>query len=178
MFYRTVRHKRSASMTDEEIVALQAKAREHALDLQMVDAARGSPVAPCRILCQWCRDYHSPEEVELCMALPEKRAIVGASASSTSSALGAGLLTPFSELWAVLTATSYPDGRPRLTGRLSLSCESSLLKLTLTDNQTGHYACLTGSSLDDLLLSMEAGLSDGTCPWRLSTFDNGKTKKK
>lgn len=178
MYFRRVVKRRSACMTDEEIAELQARAREHALDIQKANDVWQAPVVPGVILCWWCRSYHSPGEVDKCMALPEKRATVGASESSMLNALDAGPLKQYCELWAVLTATTYPDGRRRQTGRLSLSCESSLLKVTVTDQETGQYACLTGGSLDELLLALEMGIADGTCPWRPSSYENGKSRKK
>jgi hypothetical protein len=178
MYFKRVVKRRSACMTDDEVYALQAAAREHALELAKTTSPDRPPATIGNVLCWWCRTMHSPGEVQSCMALPEKRAIAAVSGSSTSNALVAGLLTPFSELWAVLTAQAYPDGRKRLTGRLSLSCESSLLKVTVTDPETGLYGCLTGSSVDDLLLAIETGLADGTFPWRASSYDNGKARKK
>lgn len=129
-----------------------------------------------RVLCWWCRTYHPPSEVDACMALPRKPSGNGSSASSMSSALDAGLLKQYSELWGFLTLAAYPDGTKRKTGRLSLSCDVDMLGLGLQDEETGQYAFLNGRSLDDLLLEAESRLSDGTMPWRASRFQ-GKGRR-
>lgn len=126
------------------------------------------------VLCWWCRTVHPASEVEKCMALPTKRAVVGQNGSSTLSALDAGLLKPYSEIWAFLTQRSYPDGTKRQTGRLSLSCGSDGLVLSCTDDQTGQYCTLNGKSLDDLFLAFEAGLAASDLPWRESRFNGRK----
>lgn len=127
-----------------------------------------------RVLCWWCRTYHDPAEVTACMALPEKKATAESSTSSTSSVSAPGLLSQFTELWAFLTATSYPDGRSRMTGRISLSFDAGLLGLLLQDDQTGQYAFLNGRGLDDLLLEAETRLADGSLAWRASRFQPRK----
>jgi len=122
------------------------------------------------VLCWWCRERHSPDEVAACMALPRKVAPVEGSETSSSSSLAAGQWKSFPELWDFLTTTSYPDGAKRKTGKLSLSCESGLLGLLLTDAQTGQYAFLNGRSLDDLLAEAELRLGDGSMSWRASKY--------
>jgi len=134
------------------------------------------PEKPDRtVLCHWCRLYHPASEVESCMALPEKRAIVERNGLSTSTALAVGLLQQYSELWAFLTARTYPDGRKRRTGRMSFSCGLEGLVLSCTDEETGLYCSLAGKSVDDLFLQFETGLAAGDLPWRESKF--GKPKR-
>lgn len=123
-----------------------------------------------RVLCWWCREYHSPLEVEQCMSLPRKRTDVESSGSSSSNALDAGPLKDFSQLWAFLTSTCYEDGAKRRTGRLSVSFASPNLVLLLNDEETGQYACLTGRSLSDLLVDAELRLEADTMPWRASRY--------
>lgn len=154
------------------LTAIGGKVRDPCWDR---DGRQHLAVRVVKVLCWWCRTYHPPEEVERCMALPEKRATANGSASSMSSASAKGLLEPFVELWAFLTASTYPDGRKRRTGRLSVSFESGLLGLLLTDDETGQYAFLNGRSLDDLLLEVESRLADGSLAWRPSRY-NGRKK--
>jgi len=123
-----------------------------------------------KILCWWCRQFHPPEEVESCMALPKKKAGPGNSTSSTSNVLDAGLLTPFSELLAFLTATTFEDGTRRQAGKISLSFESGCWGLSLQDAETQQYAFLEGTSLDDLLLTVELKMKEDRVPWRPSKW--------
>jgi hypothetical protein len=104
------------------------------------------------------------------MALPRKAAPVPGSESSTSSVLAAELLGPYSELWAFLTSRTFPDGTKRLTGKISLSCESGLLGLLLNDSETGSYAFLQGHGVSQLLEEAELRLSDGSLAWRVSKY--------
>lgn len=130
-----------------------------------------------RVLCWWCREYHPPTEVESCMKIPEKRATTNGAAGCSLNASAAGLLSPFSELWAFLTGNAETDGKRRLPGKLSLSCAAGRLSLTLNDPQTGQYCHLDGEALDDLLLMAESGLADGSLPWRPSSYSKpGKAR--
>jgi hypothetical protein len=104
------------------------------------------------------------------MVLPRRTADAGNSGSCTSSALVAGPLSQYSELWAFLTSTTYPDGTLRRTGSLSLSCESGMLGLSLNDAETGQYAFLNGKDLEDLLTTAELRLTDGSLAWRPSRY--------
>jgi len=153
------------------LTAIGGKVRDPCWDR---DGREHRAVKVIQVLCWWCREYHPPEEVDSCMALPEKSALANGSTSSTSSALELGLLKPYPELWAFLTASAYPDGRKRQTGRLSLSFESGMLGLLLTDDQTGQYAFLNGRNLDDLLTEAELRLEAGSLHWKPSRYHNRK----
>jgi hypothetical protein len=167
---------------DKRLLAMFWKNLEEGLYRGPVrDHPRYSPRLPSSVadpdrtvLCWWCREHHLASEVEQCMSLPMKRASAGNSKSSTSSALVAGLLQPYSELWAFLTARTYPDGTKRLTGRLSLCCDSGGIRLSCTDDQTGLYVSLLGNSVDDVFLAFEAGLAADDLPWRESKFQGRK----
>jgi len=126
------------------------------------------------ILCWWCREKHSPDEVEKCMVLPRKSALANGSQSSTSRSLVAGPLSEYSELWAFLTSRMHPDGESRTTGCLSLSCDVDLLKMSLQDEETGQYACLTGTDLTTLLTEIELRLGDGSLAWRPSRYKRSR----
>jgi len=123
-----------------------------------------------KVLCWWCRTYHPPDEVRACMALPRKVAPADGKDTSLSSSLDAGQWKSFPELWAFLTTTSFEDGAKRKTGKLSLSSESGMLGLLLTDAETGQYAFLNGRNLDDLLAEAELRLGDGSLSWRASKY--------
>jgi len=169
-YFRRVVKRRTACMTDNEVYLLKAKAREHALEMQKVNDVDRPPATIVNVLCWWCRTMHSPDEVSSCMALPRKAADANGSPSSTSNSLVAGPLSTLPELWGFLTATAYPDGTKRRTGRLSVSFESGMLGLLLTDDETGQYAFLNGRNLDDLLAEAELRLGDGSLSFRPSRF--------
>ncbi len=129
-------------------------------------------------LCFWCEDEKWGMRGDSCMVLPRKIAGAENSSSSTSSALVAGPLEPYSEIWAFLTRTTYEDGTTRRTGRLSLSFESGMLGLLLNDTETGQYAFQNGSSLQDLLETTELRLTDGSLPWKASKYPSKGSGKK
>jgi len=149
------------------LTALGGKVREYFRDRD----GRPSPGVVIRsVLCWWCREMHSPGEVSTCMVLPRKTSAVAGSGSSTSKSLGAGPLEQYSELWAFLTAIAYPDGQPRKTGRLSVSCESDLLKVSLTCDETASYATLSGRNLLSILEEIELRLTDGSLTFKPSKY--------
>lgn len=112
------------------------------------------------------------------MAFPTVPAPAGGSQSSMSSALDAGLLKGYPELWDFLTTSALPDGSTRLTGRLSVSFESGVLKVSLTDDQTRQYVCMSGRRLDDLLTEIELRLADASLPWKPSFYEPRVKKRK
>jgi hypothetical protein len=170
LYRRRVVKRRPASLTDEEwLNIVQGKVLWPPLEPARPPDVRMFPDDPV-VLCWWCRALHKASEVLKCMALPEKRSKPTSSTESSSSALDAGFLTPFSEIWAFLTVTVYPDGRKRKTGRLSLSCDSDGIRLSLSDEETGQYASFLNPSVDDLFLAFEEGLGDGSVPWRVSKY--------
>lgn len=127
-------------------------------------------------LCYWCEVERWGTEDRTCMAFPTVPVPAAGSATSSSSALDAGLFKQYPELWDFLTTSILPDGTPRVTGRLSVCFESGVLKLSLTDDHTRQYASLSGRAMDDLLVEVELRLSDGSLPWRASSFTRGKRK--
>jgi len=110
------------------------------------------------------------------LPLPTKTAPAGTNGSSSSVVLVAGPLDGLSEVWAFLTATAYPDGTKRLTGRLSFSCEKGVLSVSLTDQETSQYVIRSGRSLSDILLALEAGLASGDLDWAPSRW-SGKGRR-
>jgi hypothetical protein len=111
------------------------------------------------------------------MALPRKVDVAKGNGSLSSVAKTGTLLAQYVEVLAFLSATSYPDGQRRQTGSLSLRFDSGQWRLSATDTETSSYVTLEGSTPDDLLLLFEAGLSDGSLPWRASKFTPGKVRR-
>lgn len=167
-------NKRTPCMTMEEAFTLTALGGKPRPDFARRPFDAGGNVEIRQVKCWWCREYHSPLEVETCMALPRKSDTTDSLPSSTSNVLDAGPLTQLEELWAFLTASAFPDGSSRRTGRLSLCFESGMLKLSLNDEETGQYACLSGRNLQTLLEEVELRFSDGSVPWRASRFNKSR----
>ncbi len=135
------------------------------------------PAKFSKIFCWWCRTSHSPDEVEKCMALPRRNEAPASSGSSTSKLAHGQLLSQFSEVLAFLTQTTWPDGKRRTTGRLSLSCGLTSWTLSAVDEESGQYVSLAADTPDDALLMFEAGLADGTLPWRASKYSSKGAKR-
>jgi hypothetical protein len=170
VYFRRVVKRRAACLTDEEMSALSRAAKKWEAHFRARDGQGSLPVAVPTVLCPYCRERHSPAEVDACMVLPRKSASAETSGSSTSKQLGAGPLLPCSELWAFLTSTSFPDGTKRRTGRLSVSCDGDMLGLLLNDEETGAYSFLNGRDLAALLEEAELRLADGSLSWRASKY--------
>jgi hypothetical protein len=111
---------------------------------------------------------------QLCMALSKPNVGPVAPGSSCSNLSRGQLLSEFSEIWDFLTKPCYQDGSPRLPGKVSLACSSGGLQVTLTDQTSNCYCCVTTASLDDAFLALEMALKDGSIAWRPSTFSKQK----
>lgn len=112
------------------------------------------------------------------MKIPDRRANGALAGGSSLSASVPGLLEPFSELLAFLSGSPGETGGGRVPGSLSLKLQSGNWGVSLNDGETGQYCFVEGRSLDDLLLMIDAGLGEGSLPWRASGYSSGKPKKK
>lgn len=110
----------------------------------------------------------------LCMALSKPHAGVTEVGSSSLSLSPGQLLSGFAEIWDFLTKPSYHDGTARLLGKVSLACCSGGLQVTLTDQSSNCYCCVTAKTLDDAFLALEVGLKDDSLPWRASSYNKSK----
>jgi hypothetical protein len=115
-------------------------------------------------------DYPSLPEVGLCMVLPRRSQSNETKRSSSSAALVPGVFKELPELWAFLTASTYPDGGKRKTGRLSFSFDAGNVVLSLNDPESNQYVTLSGLSVPDLLETAELKMVADELAWRKSKF--------
>lgn len=128
------------------------------------------------VLCWWCRERHSPDEVEKCMAMPRPVAARGEGSTSSSTAKMPPWLSQFPELWEFLSRTSYADGTSRALGKISLGLVSDGIQVTLTDPSSSTYCSRHYPNLDDALLGFEIGLKEQSLTWRASGPPRGKKR--
>lgn len=128
------------------------------------------------VLCWWCRERHSPDEVEKCMAIERPAALKGGGSTSCSTAKMPPWLSQYPELWEFLSKPSYRDGTPRQLGKISLGWSSDGIQVTLTDPSSSGYCSRHYPSLDDALGALEIGLVDQSLSWRASGPPKGKRR--
>lgn len=176
MYSRPVRKKRTAFFDDPAWLQVFERGKLPRPAWDVKDDFHYPPVDVHDVLLQaGLRDLQVRLGV-LCMAL-SKPSVASKDQGSSSSSLSRGqLLRDFAEIWDFLTKSSYSDGSPRSTGKVSLAVSSGGLQATLTDPTSNSYCCLTHASLDDLLLALEVGLTNGTLPWRQSGYPAAKKK--
>ncbi len=166
-------NKRTASMSWEEAVYLTALGGKPRPDF----ARRDYPLLPAvritRVLCCFCREYHSPDEVERCMAIPRPTVTANGDSSSSWTAKMPTWLSQFPELWEFLSKPFYSDGKPRQLGKISFGLNSSGLQMTLTDPSSSTYCSRNYPTMEDALLAFELGLSEGSLTWRKSSSLKG-----
>jgi len=157
-----------ACMTMEEAVRLTelgGRVREYF-------TSRGDRYLPAvvitRVLCWWCREYHSPAEVVTCMAMERPRVVQGDGSPSSLTAKMPTWLSQYPELWEFLSRPSYKDGSPRQLGKISFGLNSAGIQMTLTDPSSSTYCSRAYSTIEDALLAFEVGLGDGSLTWRAS----------
>ncbi len=129
-----------------------------------------------RILCHWCRFYHSPAEVATCMALERPKAATENGSTSSLTAKPPSWLSALPELWEFLSKPSYRDGAPRQLGKVSLGLVSGGIQMTLTDPTSSTYCSRQFPTLDEGLLAFEIGLGDGSLTWKASGPQRGRKR--
>lgn len=169
-------YERSASMSWEEAVyltALGGKVREYFTE-------RGGRPCPgvviSRVLCWWCREYHHPDEVLKCMAIPRPVAIDNANSTSLSSVKMPVWLKRFPELWEFLAKPSYKDGSARQPGKISFGLNASGIQVTLTDPSASVYCSRNYPTVEDALVALEGALAEGSLTWRASGPPKGRKR--
>lgn len=161
-------NERPACLSKEECVRLTALGgvpREHDT------SAMGKPYPPIvirRILCWWCREMHSPDEVEACMAIERPKPVESNGSTLSLTAKMPPWLSQFPELWEFLSKPSYKDGTPRQLGKVSFGLNSGGIQMTLTDPSSSTYCSRNYPTMEDALLAFEVGLGDGSLTWRAS----------
>lgn len=166
--------KGSLSLSLAECVELKAIGGRDRQPFRERDGLDVPAVQVRSVLCWWCRLYHSPAEVEACMALERP---VPAEANGSISSLTAkppSWLSQLPELWEFLSKPSYADGKPRQLGKISLGLVSGGIQVTLTDPSSQTYCSRQFPTLDDALLAFELGLKEGTLAWKASGPPRGK----
>lgn len=78
----------------------------------------------------------------------------------------------YPSLFAVLAQREY-NGKERLTGRLSITCEPGRVILVLCDRETGKVLFYSSTTITDALEGLEAALDAGDADWRLDKFAKG-----
>jgi hypothetical protein len=113
--------------------------------------------------------------VQVC-PLPTKATRESLNGSSGSDVKRSAMFDSFPEIWQFLTCLTAPDGSTRQPGTVSLSLNGGIWNLALNDPATGLYAALSCQTIDDLILMVEARLSEGTMPWKVSKYPPRKGK--
>jgi hypothetical protein len=176
-YFRRVVKRRPARLTDSEWLEVWERGKLPREHFRPRDGCGDPPARIDRILCWWCRDFHSPDEVAACMALPRPVVANGQDLHSTLSAKIPPWLSQFPELWEFLSRPSYKDGAPRTVGKITLGLSSDGIQVTLTDPSSSAYCSRHYPSLEDALLALEVGLSENSLTWRASGPQRGKSRR-
>jgi len=69
-------------------------------------------------------------------------------------------------IFEFLTCSKWDDGAPRKLGTLTLFFEAGRWKAWVNDKDGSRSACVTASSVEDLVVNIESGLMSGSLDWR------------
>ena len=174
VYQRRVLKRRPVSLTDEEWHTLHVAGTRWSPQFMPRDGFDAGPVPVPRVLCLWCRSYHSPAEVPTCMAMPRPVPLSVDGSTSSLTATMPKWLSRFPELWEFLSKASYQGGAQRQLGKVSLGLVSDGIQMTLTDPSSSTYCSRHYPTLEEALLGFEAGLKDGSLPWKPSGPQRGK----
>lgn len=86
------------------------------------------------------------------------------------------LLKDFVNVMEFLSSLSGEGNSSREAGLLSLTTKDGKWQARLKDNSGKVYCYVTADRLDDVLLSVESGLGDGSLDWRRDTSPQFKNK--
>jgi len=165
-----------ATMSMEEAILLRARGGLVRPYFQERDCRPHPAPVVTRILCHWCREYHSPGEVEACMAIPKPVATESNGSLSSATAKMPQWLSGCAQLWEFLTKPSYADGTQRQLGKVSLCFVSGGLQVTLTDPTSSTYSSRVYRDLETALLEIEEALESGMITWRPSGPPRGRKR--
>jgi len=78
------------------------------------------------------------------------------------------IVSRFPALWEYLSLDRWEDGKKREVSSLTLFWGDGRLKAALNDKANGRVLFSAGTSLSDLLVSLEAALVSGDAEWKVS----------
>lgn len=71
-------------------------------------------------------------------------------------------------IFAFLTELKYDDGKPRLTGSISIFTQLGVLKASISDKDAQQVAYIEAPSLMELFALIERAICDGSTEWKAS----------
>jgi hypothetical protein len=101
-----------------------------------------------------------------CMVVNRKVERNGTASAQLQLPLSPPWSTDLKELVAFVSLAKWPDGKPRCTGTMTIFVEGGCWKIYLNDKDAGVGHCVTGSTLEDALVSASLAVDDNSTPWR------------
>lgn len=80
----------------------------------------------------------------------------------------------FPAITLLMTATADDDGKPREVATMTIVCEDGLWKGGIRDRDSQASLWRSGTSLDALMVNLEAALVSGAADWRASDKSSRK----
>lgn len=78
-----------------------------------------------------------------------------------------GFEESYPTLYSYLCDASYESGEPRKTATITMFCDAGYLKACVNDRDNDRSAFVTSETMEGLLDSLEACLSDAKTVWKL-----------
>jgi hypothetical protein len=85
------------------------------------------------------------------------------------------MLAKYISICEYLTTTSWEDGTPRISSKLSVSVEDGCILIALNDVDLKQSAYTSSTSLQDALKLLEGALKGSSAQWR--SWKAGKGRK-
>lgn len=104
-----------------------------------------------------------------------KRPNTGANGDGNAPPPGS-TLSSLPSLYSYLTESKWDDGQARELATITIFCQDGRWKVFLNDKATNRICCLTGQTVEEVLLSLDEGLRTDDLDWR-TPKDDGRRRK-
>lgn len=131
-------------------------------------------VEPCGLIVLW--SYFSDDEVLFGVFGMSRiqEALGGAKKSATDpAAADPQFAATYPTLSDFMISHEVIDGRPRQTSTMIVVCEEGLWKLGLRERDRNVSLWVSGVTMEDAMLALEAALNEPVVAWRRSPADKG-----
>lgn len=85
-------------------------------------------------------------------------------------------LSSLPSLYSYLTDSKWEDGSPRELATLMIFAQDGRWKVCLSDKATGRVCFLSGTTIEEALLSLDEGLGTDEVDWRTAGSGQGRKK--
>lgn len=115
---------------------------------------------------------------KLAMGALKSKPAVETNAETQDAIPSSGVLSKLPLVWEYLTKGAYEDGTRRVPSKMQFFVEAGVVKVSFQDHDNRRSCFYSGSSIEEVLKSVEKHLDVGDADWRAWPREEGQGRKR